>query len=136
MTAKITLITPPDIFENSNVALAFFNPSEEDQDISSEWLSANLKDIDLNLYYYQGEPEVPWLLHAIGVSKSIYFNCDKTPDVSTILMAYILSKPNVYYKTTNPHIQAIAQYFNQRSVNSISEFLEKVLHDQRKESSL
>ena len=134
MTAKITLVTPPDVFENSNTSIMFINPSEVDQDESSNWLSSNLKDCELNLYYFQGEPEIPWLLHALGVSKNVYFNLDNLPDVSTVMMSYILSKPNVYYKTDNPHVLAIAQYINTHSVSSITEFLEKVLNDQRQGS--
>jgi len=136
MTAKITLVTPPDIFENSNISIMFVNPSEEDQDVSSTWLSTNLADGEINLYYFQGEPEIPWLLHALAVSNSVYFNLDNLPDVSTVMMSYILSKPNVHYKTNNPHIKAIAQYINPRSVDSITNYLEKVLNDQRKEPSL
>jgi len=136
MTAKITLITPPDIFENSNVSVMFMNPSDKDQDISSNWLSENLKDINLNVYYFLGEPEIQWLLHAVGVSNNVYFNLDNLPDVSTVMMSYILSKPNVYYTTTNPHIKSIAEHINNNAVDSITEFLEKALHDQTKGSML
>lgn len=132
MTAKITLITPPDLFENSNIAILLMNPSEQDQDIASSWLSENLIDCNVNLYYYQGEPELPWLLHALGVSKNVYFNLDNLPDVSTVMLSYVLSKTHVYYKTTNPNLQAIVEYINNQSVDSIETFFERVLSEQRK----
>lgn len=136
MTAKITLITPPDIFENSNISILLMNPNDKDQDETSVWLSENLKDIDINVYYYLGEPNVPWLLHALNASKGVYFNLDNLPDVSTVMMSYVLGKPHVFYTTSNPHIKAIANYINNQNVESITQFLERVLNDQRKEAVL
>jgi hypothetical protein len=38
MSGKITLITPPDIYENGNHSTLFIHPSDEEQDIISQWL--------------------------------------------------------------------------------------------------
>ena len=65
----ITLITPPDIFENENLSLVFMNISDQEQEDASHWLSNNNIDKNINLYYYQGETNIPWLLHAIAISK-------------------------------------------------------------------
>lgn len=136
MKAKVTFITPPDIFENLNISILLMNPSDKDQDAASIWLSENLQDININIYYFQGEPEIPWLLHALNVSHCVYFNLDNLPDVSTVMMSYVLGKPNVFYTTTNPHIKSIASYINNQSVESITNFFERVLNDQRKETVL
>ena len=136
MTAKITLITPPDIFENSNNSVLLMNPTDQDQDSASAWLSQNLNEGNINFYYYQGEPEIPWLLHALNVSKSVYFNLDDLPDVSTVMMSYVLSKSNVYYKTNNPNIHAIVSYINSNRVDSIEQFLERTLNEQQEGSGL
>lgn len=136
MKAKITFITPPDIFENSNLSILLMNPNDKDQDAASIWLSENLQNVDINIYFFQGEPEISWLLHALNVSKCVYFNLDNLPDVSTVMMSYVLSKPNVFYTTTNPHIKSIASYINNQSVESITNFFERVLNDQRKETVL
>lgn len=129
MEPKITLITPPDIFENSNKSILLINPSDADQDAASTWFSENLK-IELNVYYFQGEPEIPWLLHALNVSKDTYFNVDNLPDVSTVMMGYVLSKPNVYYKTDNPHIHSIISHINGKRIDSVDQFLERAINDQ------
>lgn len=136
MKAKVTFITPPDIFENSNISILLMNPSDKDQDIASFWLSENLQDININIYYFQGEPEIPWLLHALSVSEFVYFNLDDLPDVSTVMMSYVLGKPNVFYRTANPHIKSIASHINNQCVDTITNFFERVLNDQRKETDL
>ena len=38
MTIKITLITPPDIFENENDSLLIANLTESEQTMASDWL--------------------------------------------------------------------------------------------------
>ena len=39
MEGKITLITPPDVFENESYSILFIHLSEEDQESVSRWLS-------------------------------------------------------------------------------------------------
>ena len=129
MQAKITLITPPDFFENSNPSILLINPSDADQDAASKWFTENLKT-EVNVYYYQGEPEIPWLLHALGVSSNVYFNLDELPDITTVMMGYILGKSNVCYKTDNANINAIATHINNNKIDRIEKFLERALNDQ------
>ena len=94
MQGKITLITPPDIFENSNPGILFVNLSDEDQDIVSKWLSAyNLKH-DLNFYVFSGEPDVKWLFWAVGVCEYKYIDLDQGNEITKALDGYLLSKNN------------------------------------------
>tara|TARA_B110000503_G_C6806758_1_gene273354 strand:- start:142 stop:522 length:381 start_codon:yes stop_codon:yes gene_type:complete len=120
----ITLITPPDIFENENQSFVFMNISDQEQEQASLWLSQNSIDKPINLYYYQGETNIPWLLHAVAISKGVYLNCENNSDVTKWITSYILGKPNVWYKATDPNFRALMDYINQKTVNNISEFLE------------
>ena len=120
----ITLITPPDIFENENQSIVFMNISDEEQEQASHWLSINNIDKPINLYYYQGETDIPWLLHAISISKGVYLNCENNSDVTKWITSYILGKSNVWYKTYDANFKSLMSYINQKSINNITEFLE------------
>ena len=87
-------------------------------------MSQNSIDKPINLYYYQGETNIPWLLHAVAISKGVYLNCENNSDVTKWITSYILGKPNVWYKATDPNFRALMDYINQKTVNNISEFLE------------
>jgi hypothetical protein len=55
MEGKITLITPPDIFENESYSILFIHLSESDQELVSRWLSnSNIKE-HINIYFYSGD---------------------------------------------------------------------------------
>ena len=120
----ITLITPPDIFENENISILLMNISEEEQEASSKWLSENNLSKPINLYYYQGENNPMWLFHTLAVSKGVYLNCDNDSDFTKWLTSYILSKNNVWYSAKDENFRALMSHINQRSVNNITEFLE------------
>ena len=51
MNGKITLITPPDIFENGNKSILLVNLSDADQDAVSKWLSESTFEQNLNIYF-------------------------------------------------------------------------------------
>lgn len=120
----ITLITPPDIFENENTSLVFMNISDQEQEEASQWFSDHHLTSPVNLYYYQGETNVPWLLHAIAKSKGVYLNCNNNSDVTKWITSYVLGKPNVWYKADDENFVALMSYINQKNVNNIKEFLE------------
>jgi len=120
----ITLITPPDVFENENTSILFMNISDEEQETASKWFSENNLDKPLNLYYYQGETDIGWLLHAISIAKGIYLNCDNNSDVTKWITSYVLSKRNVWYKAEDKNFRALMSYINQKPVKDITKFLE------------
>ena len=127
MTIKITLITPPDIFENDNESILILNLPEAQQTLATDWLGKLETDKNFNIYFYQNETEVPWILHTMAVSKYKYIDIDASDGVASYLASYILAKPNTYYSTTNPDFAALYSYVNQNRVRDIVEFFERTL---------
>lgn len=127
MEGKLTLITPPDIFENSNTSIMFFHLSDEEQDAASKWLSSkDIKD-NLNLYVYTNEPNLPWIFYAFNRCEYKYINFDQINTVTQALAGYMLSRNDVYYKTSDENLSAIYSHINSNRVNNIESFLERVL---------
>ena len=60
MEGKITLITPPDVFENDSYSILFVHLNEEDQEIVSKWLASTDIKQNVNIYFYSGEAELNW----------------------------------------------------------------------------
>lgn len=130
MSSKITLITPPDIYENSNTSLMLIGLSDKDQDQASLWLGNNAKDIDLNLYFYQGEPNMPWLLYALNRADATFINLNIDNAIITSMGSYILGKPSVYYTTQDSNMKALMSHINNNFVPDVETFLKKVLNEQ------
>jgi hypothetical protein len=130
MSGRITLVTPPDIYENSNTSVLFAHINDQDQDIVSKWLAnAELKN-DVNFYIYNGEPEVPWFFWAMGCCQHKYIDLDVVNDISELLSGYVLSKSNVFYKTENENTAAVVSHINNNRISSIEKFLERILSEQ------
>jgi hypothetical protein len=129
MNGKITLITPPDIFENSNKSLLFVNLSLHDQDIVSKWLAGKELNEDINFFVYSGEADVEWLFWAMGASKYKYINIDNPNQILQSLSGYLLSKSNVFYHTTDENLVAIYSHINSNRISEIETFLERALGD-------
>lgn len=101
MQGKITLITPPDIYENRELGVLFIHLNEDDQDRVSKWLSTASVDQNLNFYVYNGEVDVGWLLWAAGCCTYKYIDLDNTNYISKAISGYLLSKNDFYYKVTD-----------------------------------
>lgn len=127
MTLKITLITPPDIFQNDNESFMFVNITEQEQNESSEWLGRFDSDQHINVYFQQDEADVPWFLHALSSSKYKYINIDNISGITTWLAGYVLGKPNTYYKCSDPNVASLYSHINSCRVNSITDFFERTL---------
>ena len=127
MENKLTLITPPDYYENGNTSLMFISMSNEQQDAVSTWLKENDFNTDLNLYTYQGEHNMEWLLYALGRSDYKFINLDSEDPITNIMATYILSRPNVYFATANNDIKTLVSYLNNNCVDNIEAFLERVI---------
>ena len=130
MNSKITLITPPDIYENSNTSLVLLGLTESDQDQASIWLGNNAKDLDLNLYFYQGENNIPWLFYALNRANATFVNLDADKAIINIMGSYILSKPDVYYTCKDENLKALMSHINNNFVPDVETFLKKVLNEQ------
>jgi hypothetical protein len=129
MANKVTLITPPDIFENSNKSIMVADLTDQEQDDLSLALGTFKGDFDLNIYFYKGEADINWLFHAVNTADYVYINFDNHSDIGHMLASYILSKPNVWYSTKNLNTQAVFSFINKKHVDNIQEFIEKVLDE-------
>jgi hypothetical protein len=129
MPGKIILITPPDVFENSNKSVLFICLDDEDQAQVSKWLSEYEFDYDINFYVYHDEIDVKWLLYAIGVADNTYIDIDSLTDVPKTLSSYILGKRNTFYKTKDENLAAVYSYINTGRVKSIESFLERIFNE-------
>lgn len=129
MQGKITLITPPDIYENSNLSILFVHLTDEEQDAVSRWLSNNDILDDVNIYMYSGETDVAWFLYALSRCDYKYINIDCVNYITQSLSGYILGKNNTYYKTSDENIAAVYSHINSKSVTTVEQFLESILID-------
>jgi hypothetical protein len=129
MSNKITLITPPDFYENSNFSVLFLGLTEPDQDAASQWLGQNDQYPNTNFYYYQGENNLPWLMYALNRADVKFLNFDADHAIINIMGSYILGRPNVYYTTKDENLKALMSHINNQYVASVEEFLEKVFND-------
>ena len=130
MSGRITLITPPDIYENNNTSVLFVHISDADQEIVSKWLAQANLDNNFNFYIYNGEPEVPWFFWAVGCCQYKYIDLDGVNEISNLLSGYVLSKPNFFYKTENENAAAVVGHINNNRISSIEKFLERLLSEQ------
>jgi hypothetical protein len=129
MKNRVTLVTPPDTFENANKSILVIDLSEKEQDDLSKWLGECQDEFDLNIYFYQGEPDIPWLFHAVARADYVYLNLDNYSDIGHLLCSYILSKPNVWYTSGDKNLVSLYTHINQRYVNNVDEFLRKAINE-------
>lgn len=125
MPPKITLITPPDIFQNNQDSIMLIDLTDAEQDEVSKWLGTT-SGTNINLYFYQGEENVPWFLHSLAVATHKYINLDNASKVSSYLMGYILSKHGVFYSTRDINISELFSHININRVSNAKVFLERV----------
>jgi len=128
MPNKITLITPPDYYENENLSVLLIGITEDEQTLASQWLGEHPDFPNVNFYFYQNEQNVPWLLYAVNRSTYTYLNLDMENPVLIYLSSYILGKPSSFYKTSNLGLKEIMQHINNQYVPNIEKFLEKVFN--------
>lgn len=126
---KITLITPPDYFENSNPSILLIGLNEEQQDQITVCLGNTDVSPDLNVYYYQDEDNLEWLLYALARSGATFVNGDCENFTVRNLLSYILSRPNVYWTTKDEDIKKLFGYINGHYVNTIEDFFKGLLDE-------
>jgi len=129
MTGKITLITPPDFFENGNLSILLAHTTEEEQKIVSDWFGANDLKENINLYFYNGEPNPAWFLYATNRCDYKYINVDCVNYITQALSGYILSKNNFYYRTDDNDIAEVYEHINTKRIDNITQFLESIFGD-------
>lgn len=127
MNGKITLITPPDIFENGNESILLVNLNDIEQDAVSKWLSESKFEQNLNIYFYSGETNIPWFFHAVGCCEHKYINLDGDNYVIKSISGYVLGKNNFSYLTVDENLASVYSYINNNRVNRVEDFLERAL---------
>jgi hypothetical protein len=127
MPGKITLITPPDFFENSNTSVLFAHISNEEQDVISRWLADSDFANNINFYVYSGEVNVSWFLYALSRCEYKYINIDCVNYITQALSGYALGKSDTYYKTKDTNLSAIYNHINGNRVDRVEDFLESIL---------
>jgi len=132
MNGKITLITPPDIWENENLSILLINLQDSDQIVVSEWLKNLDYDKNINLYFYTGEENTIWFLYALSRAKYTFIDVDQNSLVTHLLLGYVLGKNNVFYKTQNSNVSAVLSHINQNKITKVEYFLEEVFNKVRK----
>jgi hypothetical protein len=102
----------------------FLDLTDVEQDEVSAWLVK--EDINLNIYFYQGETNVPWVLHALSCADYKYINVNNWSAITSYLAGYILSKNNVFYSAEDISVADLYSYINNNRVKTAVDFLEQV----------
>lgn len=130
MTAKITLITPPDFFENLNLSILFVNLSDSDQDFVSRYLAEKKFNQDINFYVFNQEKNISWLLYALNRCEYTFIDFDPQTKILNSIGGYLLAKSNVFYHTKDENLTAIYSHINQNRITNIKLFLERIFNGQ------
>ena len=126
MTSKITLVTPPDYFENKNFSILFVGMSDKTQTEVSQWLKDHPIYPDCNLYVYQGDDNIPWLLYAKHRCSATLIDYDVSDANIVYMGSYLVGYSNVFYTTTNTAISDLLSHISNNFVPSTITFLERV----------
>ena len=131
MNGKITLITPPDFFENGNLSILFAHIDDQEQDFISRWLAENPVNKNINLYVYSGEVNVSWFLYAMNRCEYKYINIDNVNYISQALQGYVLTKNDVFYKTSDENLVGVFSHINPNRLTQVEDFLKRVFGDKK-----
>lgn len=131
MQGKITLITPPDIFENSNESVLFMHLNDDEQDVVSRWLGKTGISTDINFYVYSGEENLNWILYALSRCEHKYINLDHYTKITQALSGYMLGKSGVCYKVSDPDLANTYSCINHNKVDNVEKFLEITFGDKQ-----
>lgn len=132
MEGKITLITPPDIFENESYSVLFMHLNDADQEKVSEWLANSDITENINVYFYDHEIDLPWLFHALNRCEYKFIDLDGLNYITESLAGFMLGKKETFYKVTNENTSAVYHYINQNRITNIESFLEKAFNEQNR----
>jgi len=135
MTGKITIVSPPDIYINRTSSIILVNTTEAEQEQVSEWFNQNQLAQELSIYFYNNERDLPWLVMSFAVAQYRYINLDNTQDQSGLLAGHFLSSDNCYYTLSDANLYEVYRLVNTSRLESITEFLDKVISIEHPETS-
>lgn len=127
MTAKITLVSPPDVYINKSFSIILVNTTEDEQEAISNWFGANQIDKEVSIYFYNNDRNLQWLATAFNVAKYRYVNLDNTTDESYYFHSYMLSLENCYYSLNDESLYEVFRLLNTSKIESVTEFLTRVI---------
>jgi hypothetical protein len=131
MDGKITLITPPDFYENNNKSVLFINISDSDQEKVTKYLSEIELKENYNFYVFTNETNISWLLYAVSRSDYKFIDLDTENHLVNVLASYMLANNNFFYQSSDENFVAIINHLNQNRITDINKFLERVFDDQK-----
>ena len=132
MESKITVVTPPDIYENNNLSVFFIGMSDNAQLESSIWLKENPVYPPCNFYVYQNDNNVPWLLYAKHRCSYTLIDLDIQDPIVSNMASYLIGFSDVFYMTTNKNMKELFSHISNNYVPSTKEFLERIFNDRAK----
>lgn len=115
----LTLVTPPDYYHNSQFKSLIVNPSEEEKTTISDCLKYN--DISISVYLYDNSENIEWLLNVTNTANTVYINVDNSKDLSYYYLSYLVSQPNVTWKSDRVDYSII----NKDQARNINEYIQK-----------
>lgn len=127
MEGNVTLISPPDIYENGNLSLLFINLSVFDQTAVTDYLKQIELSKNINIYFYDREQNTDWILYASAVSDHKYINLDAQDPAAQALAGYLLGRHDFCYSTQDDKLAAIYSRINTHRIQHIQDFLEGAL---------
>jgi hypothetical protein len=107
----------------------FIHLSDDDQAKVSKWLAETELTEHINIYFYDHEIEIPWLLYALSKCEYKYIDLDRLNTATDALSGHILGKNDIYYKINDENLSAIYHYINQNRISSVENFLQKALNE-------
>ena len=119
MNSKILIVTSPDYFHGNIPKVLLINPTAEEKLFVQEFLKNN--DLELIIYVYNNDQDIPWLLNVASTSDSIYFNVDNTSDLLYNYKSYLIANPRVTYKSQNLDYSLI----NKDRIYNIDEYIQR-----------
>lgn len=127
MTAKITLVSPPDVYINKSFSIILVNTTEAEQEAISNWFGANQVDKEVSIYFYNNDRNLQWLATAFNVAKYRYVNLNNSMDESQFFHSYMLSMDNCYYSLDDENLYEVYRLLNTSKIESVTEFLDRVI---------
>jgi hypothetical protein len=110
MTAKIKVITAPDVVYDRTPSILVIQPGENLKIHFDRY--AKSIEYPINIYIFsEVDTDIQWLLTIEKFADKIIYDMDNSSELVNHFASYLLSNPNTYYKTQ--HMKAPWNLLNQ-----------------------
>lgn len=97
---SISLITAPDQLFNQAFSICLIEPSDDLKKRFENWLA--ITACPINIYLYEKNTNnLPWLFNVVKTSDMTIIETDSIESDALQYISYLLSFPNVWYKSIN-----------------------------------